>query len=154
MIEVEGLDGLHRKLGAALHPVGDLVKETTEFAYKTAQEKAKPDIHAKGTIAKQIKMSLGAGTIPLSAKVYNPSVIARVIEEGRRPGGKLPSVTNVGRWAAAHGLSAKPFLVARSFQRRGTKGVFFMKGAAEATTKKLPELIGKAAKAIERAFGR
>lgn len=153
-IKVEGLEQLQRKIRKLTEPIGPLIEEIVEFAYEKAKEGAKPDVHAKGTIASQMKKELAPGPMPLHGKVYNPSVIAKVIEEGRKPGGKLPSVTNVGRWAEAHGLAAPAFKVARAFQQRGTKGVKFMEKAREATEKKLPKLLKGAAQKIEKGWGR
>jgi hypothetical protein len=158
-VEVQGLVELRRKLDRATEPVGDLIREAGEFAQKKTAEYAKPHPADKGTLGQGITLALKGTPIPLEAYVRpNRRIagIAATVEEGRPPG-KRPSVDAIERWAWAHGYLARGkrgWKLAQQIAERGTKGVKMFERAAVDTERKIAELVGNAAKAIEARFQR
>lgn len=156
-VQVEGLEKLlgkldaHRLLGG---PVHGLMEESAKFATKQAVEELERPVGATGRLAKAIKYSLAAGPIPLEAKVYHATPISLHVHEGRPAGLPQPPIAAMERWAARAHIGVAPFVLAKRIKERGTKGLFFMKKAAEATAQKLPEFVGKATRAIESIWGK
>jgi len=160
-VEVQGLEKLKAKLGRALEPVEMGLTQLAEYILKEARRRAKPHAADKGTLGNALKVDFAGKGMALSATVYFPPEsmaarrtrgIAMTVEEGRCPG-KPPPVKAIERWAKAHGIATRPWLLAQLIGKRGTKGIHFMAGAAEAGEKKAHELCKSAAVAIERKFG-
>jgi hypothetical protein len=154
-VEVEGVDRLRRKLDASKVPWRAVIEDAAKFAQAKAAEYAKPHPVDTGALGAKISFKLSASPTALEAYVRpNRAVVglARTVEEGRRPG-KPPPAATIERWARRHGIRESGWKLAQEIRRRGTKGVKMFERAAKETEKKLPELIGKAAKAIERKFG-
>jgi hypothetical protein len=154
-VEVQGLEKLKAKLGRALEPVEMGLTQLAEYILKEARTRAKPHSWNKGTLGNAVKVSFAGKGMALSATVAPQKAvmgIAYTIEEGRRPG-KPPPVKAIGRWAKAGGITTNPWLLAQVIKRRGTRGIHFMAGAAEAGEKKAHELCKSAAVAIEKKFG-
>jgi len=153
--EVQGLEKLKAKLGRALEPVEEGLAKLAEYIRGEAKTRAKPHAADKGTLGNVIKVSFAGKGMALSATVAPPKSVVGIalsVEEGRRPG-KPPPVKAIKRWAVAHGIVTNPWLLAQDIKRRGTRGIHFMAGAAEAGEKKAHELCKTAAAAIERKFG-
>ena len=153
---IEGAAAIKRKLDQMLDPAEDEFKKLVDFVHKEAQRRAKPHSWNKGTLGKVIKVDFAPAGRALEAKVSLPRAvvgIGRTIEEGRKPG-KPPPVSAIKRWAEAGGITTKPWTLVQIIRRRGTKGIYFMAGAAEAGEKKAKEILKSTAAAIERAWGR
>jgi len=160
-IEVQGIEKLKAKLGRALGPVEMGLTQLAQYIHNEVRRRAKPHAADKGTLGNATKVEFAGKGMSLSAKVYFPSDnmgarrtqgIAMTVEEGRSPG-TPPPVKAIKRWAVAHGITTNPWLLAQLIGKKGTKGIHFMAGAAEAGEKKAHELCKSAAVAIERKFG-
>ena len=152
-IDLKGDKALRRKLGVLLSPTRPMMEELVGFVQGEAKAGTKPHAVDKGTLGNTVKSSLSPEPVPLSARVFTRSGVARTIEEGRKPG-KPPPVAPLERWASRHGITENAWKLVQQIRRRGTRGVFFMRKAAEAGQRKAPELIRKAAQQIERNWGR
>jgi hypothetical protein len=153
-VEVQGVEKLKAKLGRALEPIEEGLGKLAQYIREEAKRRAKPHSWNKGTLGNAIKVSFAGKGMTLSATVAPPKAvmgIAYTIEEGRRPG-RPPPVRAIKRWADAGGIKTKPWLLVQDIKRRGTRGIHFMAGAAEAGEKKAHELCKTAAAAIERKF--
>jgi hypothetical protein len=89
----------------------------------------------------------------LHARVFHATPISEHVEKGRPAGLPQPPVAAMERWANRAGIATPPFVLAKQIKERGTKGVFFMKQAAETVGKKLPDLARQAVAKIERMWG-
>ena len=149
-----GLEKLQQKLKRALEPVEQALANLADFVRGEAERQAKPHAADKGTLGRAVKVSFSGAGVALSATVAPPRAtmgLAYTIEEGRRPG-KQPPSASIGRWAKAHGIATNAWVLVKLIKERGTKGIHFMAGAAEAGEKKAPELLRKAGVEIERRF--
>lgn len=136
-----GVEELERKLTSKLwkQPLRELFKSATDVAEIKAKREAPKatgsmsrDIHAKISTTKAIVH------MPRNLDYYH------VMERGRRPGGRLPPLDAISRWAAVKGISQSAvFPIARSIARRGIKGRFFMRQGFVATQKAMPGLLRK-----------
>lgn len=86
---------------------------------------------------------------PLSARVYSTLAYARVMEEGRRAGARMPPPAALVGWMGRHGMTGSSFALARAIQRRGIKGRFFVRAAARALRSGMPALVDRAVARIE-----
>jgi hypothetical protein len=158
VVTIEGVEALQRKLHGATEPIGGIVREAGQFARDKTAQYAKPHAADKGTLGQGITLKLSAGVVPLEAVIAPNSRIAGIaqtVEEGRPPGHR-PSVARIERWAWAHGYlprTSRGWKLAQKIAREGTKGVFMFRHGAKDTEAKIKELVGKAARAIERKFG-
>jgi len=155
-VNVKGLDALILKLGHVTDPVKEMVEDAGKYAWAELKISAKPHAGDKGTIGKASKFEFGGAGVALQARIspaQSMKGIARVIEEGRKPG-KGPPFKAIEKWGLAHGMAPKTGWKLRSaIKTHGTKGVFMFAKAAEATSKHFPGLLKKAAAAVEKAWG-
>jgi len=155
-VKIIGLEQLTKKLQAD-HLLGPPIKKAMQksmlFVEGEARKGAKPHAVDTGELARSIKSSLGPEAVPLSAKVFTNKIYALPAEFGRKPG-KMPPVDAIAGWVRRHGIGVPPFVIARAIGRRGTKGIFYMKKAAEAGQKKIPGFFKEAASAIEKIWGK
>ena len=160
-VEVQGLDKLVKKLKGALEPLRPVFKELVELVERETEEATKPHPGDVGKLGRgdTIRSALAPSGQPLGGRVFTRSAIAIEVQEGRRPG-RPPPVKAMTRWAERHteliGAVTKKtgFRLARAIGRKGSRGVRFMEKGAEAGEKKAPELLRKAARDIERDWGR
>lgn len=156
-VNVKGLDALILKLGHVTDPVKGMVEEAGRYGWAQLKVFAKPHPGDKGTIGNASKFEFGGVGLAIQARISPlPSMkgIARVIEEGRKPG-KGPPFKAIEKWGLAHGMAPKTGWKLRSaIKTRGTKGVHMFAQAAEATSKHFPGLLKKAAATIEKAWGK
>ena len=67
----------------------------------------------------------------LRGVVASPLEYAPAVEYGRRPGGRMPPVAAIERWAQrVIGVRGLGYIIARSIARRGTRGAFMFQTAA------------------------
>jgi hypothetical protein len=155
-VKIEGMDRLlakldgHKLLGG---PLKTALQKAALYVEGEARKGAKPHSVDTGELARSIKSELGPGAIPLHARVYSDKIYAYPAEFGRKPG-KMPPVKAIAAWATRHGITIAPFVLARAIGKHGTKGLFYMKHAAEAGAKKIPTFMAEAAKAIEATWSK
>lgn len=119
-----------------------LLTDAALLGTKVAREGAPRDTAA-------LIRSIQSEVRPLSARVYTPLTYALTMEEGRRPGAKMPPPDALVGWIRRHGLTVSPFVLARSIARRGIRGRFFMKAAKQAVQGAMPRFISEAAARIQ-----
>lgn len=153
-VKVEGLEKLQGKLGKVLQAVRPLLEKAAKFATKEAVTRLDERPGATGRLATATKWDLAPGAIPLHARVFHATPISLDVERGRPVGRPQPPTAAMERWANRAGISVHPFVLARQIKQRGTKGVFFMKKAAEATQKKMSQFVNEAAASIESMWGK
>lgn len=162
-VTVQGADELRIKLGRTLQPVEKAIAELAAYVNTEAKRRAKPHAADKGTLGNVIATSLSGGGANIKAEVYVPyeshvQGIAWSIEEGRPPD-KRPSLARIAVWAFRHGYLANDDLagvyrLAQRIKSQGTKGVYFMRDAAEAGTKKAQETMANLKIQIEEMWAR
>jgi hypothetical protein len=152
-VKIEGLDKLQRKLARTLDAIRPMLEDAAKLGTKEVVDILEGRPGATGRLAQATKYELAPGAIPLHARVFHATPISEHVEEGRPPGLPQPPVAAMERWANRAGIGTPPFVLAKQIKERGTKGVFFMKKAAEAVGKKLPELASQAVAKIERMWG-
>jgi len=153
-VKIEGLEKMQAKLAKVPQAWKPLLEEAAKFATKEAVTRLDERPGATGKLATATKWKLAPGAIPLHARVFHATPISLDVERGRPAGRPQPPIAAMERWARRAGISVHPFVLARQIKQRGTKGVFFMKKAREATAKKVPELVKEAAASIEKMWGR
>lgn len=128
-------------------PLRKTMDELSLLAQARAREGAPRDT---GTLAR----SLLREAQPLMSRVYSLLVYAPVMERGRRPGAKMPPPDALAGWARRHGFRpGMEFVLARAIARRGIRGRFFMRAAAEAVQRALPRALADLGARIERFWG-
>lgn len=152
-IKVEGLEKLQHKLARVPEAIRPMMEKAAKYATGEAVDILEGRPGATGRLAQATKYELGPGAIPLHARVFHATPISEHVEKGRPPGLPQPPVAAMERWANRAGISVPPFVLAKQIKQYGTKGVFFMKQAAERTAKKLPELAKEAVASIEKMWG-
>jgi hypothetical protein len=152
-VKVEGLEKLQRKLGRTLDAVKPMLDDAGKYAIKEAVDILEGRPGATGRLAQATKSELAPGAIPLHARVFHATPISEDVEIGRPAGRPQPPIAAMERWAGRAGIDVPPFVLAKQIKERGTKGVFFMKQAAEAVGKKMPELARQAVAKIESMWG-
>lgn len=149
VIELRGLEGVLQRStpGHLLEPAMDrLLRDAALYAERAAREGSPKDT---GALARSFASEVRPGL----ARVYSPLVYAPVMELGRRPGARMPPPRALAGWARRHGLAGQEYVLARSIARRGIKGRFFLRKAAEGLARvELPRLIRQAVSAIEAAW--
>jgi len=129
----------------AVAPIAKMFNMAAVIAERTARKGAPSDTGA-------LKRSLTVETTPLSARVFSVLPYAIVMEQGRRPGARMPPPSALAGWARRHppkgGGKSSLFALARHIGKRGIKGRFFMKAAKDDVERQLPSLIDKAAREI------
>lgn len=149
-IEVEGIPELNKRIRNVqqMKPLQMLLDEASLIAQAAAIEGAPRDTG-------ELQRSIQRDVQPFSARVYTLKSYAEVMEFGRSPGGKMPPPQALAGWARRHGRDTSPsglFVLARSIARRGIKGRFFMRKAADKTRRELPRLVQKMADRIENVW--
>lgn len=149
-IDIQGGEKLRGKIRslATLGFIRAAIRDMTLFAEKEAKSNAPRDT---GALARDIR----AEVKPLSGRVHMPRNLEyfRVQEEGRKPGAKMPPPSELRGWARRHGFDTSPgalFILARAIARRGIKGRFYMRKAAQSTERALPSRLRKTAHQVER----
>ena len=154
-VETHGLDKLLLKLGHVTDPVKKTVEEAGKYAQKELRVFAKPHPGDKGTIGTSSRLvfsGIGADIQVLLTPAAQMKGIARVIEEGRKPG-KGASAKSLKVFAARHGIVGDKGLVWRmrnAIKAHGTKGVHMFAKTSEATEKEMGALLKKCASSIEK----
>lgn len=152
-VKVTGLDELLKKLDAA-DTVGIPVRKAMEKSLISIQADArvgaKPHGGDTGELARSIEYRLEPAAIPLDGTVFTRLDRAVPVEYGRRPG-RMPPVSAIANFLRRHGGDVSmAFIVARGIARRGTRGVFYMKKAADAAPKNIQRFFRDAASEIEK----
>lgn len=160
-LEIEGLQALQRKLARVgdFRPVIELVEETTKFVEEEAERGARgdvpPNVGKLGTgdnIRQQVEAFSPGGPF---GKVFTRSPIVVEVDQGRKPGGRMPPIALMAIWATRHGIDARRgFYLARAIARQGSKGVKFFAKAEEAGSRRIRELAPGAARGIAQEFRR
>lgn len=135
-----------------LEPVEGVVREAALFAEKRVRERS---FATRDTSA--LARSWSSEIRGLSAEVFSPLQYAIVEEEGRRPGAKAPPSEALRGWARRHGFPTSRgalFVLARAIGRRGRKGRFHLRGATDDLERRLPGMLGDAARAIVSSINR
>lgn len=144
-VQVRGLAELARRTpDRLLQPVlRELLTHAALYAERAAREGAPKDTaNLARSIAHEVRPEL--------ARVYSPLLYARVMELGRRPGARMPPPAALRGWARRHGMAGLEFVLARSIARRGIRGRFYMRKAAEGLARaELPRLIERARRRLE-----
>lgn len=149
-LHITGLEHVLSKLHPSLYrpALTLLLKDAALHAERTAREGAPKDTSALArSITSEVK-----GT---SARVYSTLAYASVMEEGRRPGARMPPPQALLGWLGRHGIPASfAFVVARAIGRRGIKGRFFMRAAKQALSRALPGMGDTALRRIHEEWRR
>lgn len=80
----------------------------------------------------------------LSGQLVNTAKYAPFVHFWRRPWWKLPPFderSSLAKWINRQGISAPPFLIARSIAKKGTKANPFLKRALDQEKWKIPQII-------------
>lgn len=149
-LRIQGLERVLGKLTPELYrpAMKQLLTDAAVLAERTAREAAPKDTSA-------LARSITSQVQPLAARVYSTLAYASVMEEGRRPGAKMPPPQALLGWMSRHGMSGvSPFVLARAISRRGIKGRFFFQKAKDALDRALPGLADAAARRVKEEWER
>jgi hypothetical protein len=155
-MEIKGLPELMKKLSLITDPFFVALDDLTNFAEQETRAGAKPHAGDLGTLSRgqMIRHELSAPGTPLSqlhAKVYTRSPIVIAADQGRDPGGRMPPVGALARWAPRHGINERrAFFLARAIGRRGSKPIEFFRKALEKTAHEADAVLRETARKIER----
>jgi hypothetical protein len=137
-IDLRGLENVRRGLDqqAMVRDVAGIIKDLGLIAQRGAKEKVARDTGALGR-------SISLESRPLQARVFTDRNLtyARVVEEGRNAGSRMPPPNALRGWARRHGMGTDPgtlFVLARAIARRGTRGRFFMRWGYGLAERALP----------------
>ncbi|MGD9889692.1 MAG: hypothetical protein AB7R89_25785 [Dehalococcoidia bacterium] len=146
-IRIEGLERISKKATPDILTPGLslIVREAALTAQREARNEAPKDTSA-------LARSILADIKPLSAEVSTSLAYAQAMEEGRRPGARMPPPAALAGWARRHGYGGSLFVLARAIGRRGIKGRFYMRKGADATRRALPGIVRRGAALIVRAW--
>ena len=151
IVVATGVKAMQDRLGPQIvaGPQRRLLKHAAVFAERHARENAPSDKN-------DLKRSIVHEVHDDHARVFTPFLYGAVQEFGRRPGQKAPPSKALEGWVRRK-LKPKPrevkglaFVIARSIGRKGFKGKFFFRGAAEATRRKMPGWVKQMAREVER----
>jgi hypothetical protein len=123
-----------------------VIQRVLQLSALTAQREAQQaayEFKDTATLARSITSDITGTT----ARVWSPLTYAAVMEQGRRPGAKMPPPAALAGWARRHGFQTDPgslFVLARAIGRRGIAGRFYFRRAAEALQRQLPSIIAQA----------
>lgn len=163
-VEVEGGDTIARVLKDPKLWVPSvnrrIIDDAAKAGEKTARRAAKPHAVDKGTLGRAVRLKFLS---PLEAIIdLAPSVrgVARVVEEGRRPG-RRPPYGAIKRWGEAHGVIPAGRGASKYVQElrdrirdEGTRGVHFMEQASEVADKLVRSGVPRASSDIEATWER
>lgn len=146
-MQVLGVPQLQRRLGSdfLVRGVRGLLTRLTLKGERWAKEGIKVDT---GALARGMQSEVRG----LTGRVFNPLGYARAVDEGRRPGARMPPPAALVGWIRRHAPGMSPFVLARAIGRRGIKGRFFMKAALGKLRNTLPGEIRKAQRDIQQAW--
>ncbi len=148
--QVSGLEKLKKRLGPGV--LNKALERGIAEASEISQEKAEGFVpRDTGAIANDLTTEVRG----LEATIFSTLPHARLVEYGRKPGGKLPPPDALEGWATRHGFRSRGtsvFVLARSIAQRGIKGRFFMRRAGRATKRALPRIFKRVASEMEREF--
>ncbi len=153
-IEVTGLQEVTRKLQTdAL--LGESLSTAMEASAINVQRLARQNAPSwRNVLRNSITYDLKGSILPLQARIgpmRGPATqYASVMEFGREAGSRQPPVAAITPWALAKGLN--PYVVARLIARKGIKGRFYMKRAAQESQEFIRRRFEDAVKDIERRF--
>ena len=139
-IQIEGLDDLRRKLTPRTYEkaVATLMEDIAIVGERTAKQRAPRDTGA-------LKRSIHSDARPLSARIFSNLAYAVPVELGRGKGKRPPPPNALHGWLRRHGKpQSAAYVVARAIGKRGIKGRFFMKAAADAIRFKMPSMVKRA----------
>src|SRR3990167_2324481 len=108
-VEVEGLERLLRKLKDVPEPLWDLFGDVIKFAEQQTESGAKPHPGDLGKLSKgnNVRSELSPRGTPLAqlqGRVFTNSPIVVEVDQGRAPGGRMPPIKSMQRWAERHGI--------------------------------------------------
>jgi len=149
-IEVEGLDKLRKKLSPRTYEkaVATMMEDIAIVGERTAKQRAPRDTGA-------LKRSIHSDARPMSARIFSNLSYAVPVEVGRGKNKRMPPPHALHGWLRRHGKpQSAAYVVARAIGRRGIKGRFFMKAAADAIRFKLPSMVERASGDIAKRWSR
>lgn len=84
------------------------------------------------------------------AEISSPLASAAVLNDGRRPGSRMPPVDALVDWGAAHGFVTKGqlYLLARAIGIHGFVGLHFMEKAVEDIEAAMPRVLAEAGDSV------
>lgn len=156
-VDPRTLRRISEKLGGWGHePIwDDVLKEAMEDLLndmeRAARIKAKPHLVDTGTTARFIESEISS-TKPLQGRLFTNQKGALAIDQGRKPGGRMPPEKPIADWMRRHKVDAPVFLIRRSIARKGTKGLHFMEAAAKEAEKSIKKYADKAMFEIQRSW--
>lgn len=150
-VQITGIPELQAKFNAVaqLKPIATMIDRLSLIAQRVARQGAPRDTAT-------LQRSIVREVQPLMARIYSPLVYAPVMESGRAAGSTMPPPDALAGWAARHGFGTDKgtlFVLARAIARRGIKGRFFMKAAADAVQAAIPAEMSRAAGDIANTYG-
>lgn len=102
------------------------------LAYLQAEVQKNTPVDTGITRGSIFTASRGSSLADLRGTVASPLEHTIVLEEGRRPGGRMPPVAIIERWAQrVIGVSGLGYVIARAIARRGTKAHHMFRNAAD-----------------------
>lgn len=154
-ITVTGIEPILAKLNGNVLLAQPITQAMTASALEVERLARSNAPKWRNLLASSITYDLIGHPIPLEARIGPArgatTPYAAVMEYGRRPG-KQPPIAAISAWANAHGIP--PFVLARSIGRKGIKGRFYMRRAAEAAGPFVQRQFDNAARKIEAAWKR
>lgn len=147
VVTLKGADAVLRKLDPRLYQPA-LVELLTSAAL-TAEVVAK---NGAPTDTAALARSITSQVTPPTARVFSTLAYAPVVELGRTPGAAPPPPDALVGWMRRHGMTGDPWRLARAIGRRGIRGRFFFRAAAQATIRALPGLLDRAVGRVEAAW--
>ena len=127
--------------------ISDPMLETMEHLAEIAQTEATVQSRSRG-VAREIMSDVS----PFLARVKIPLAYGPTLNRGRAKGAKMPPPDALKAWADANHYEGSLFVLARSIQRRGTKGRFFMRKARAAVRRAMTGEVSRLEGQIERRF--
>ena len=149
-IQMEGLDDLRRKLTPRTYEkaVATLMEDIAIVGERTAKQRAPRDTGA-------LKRSIHSDARPMSARIFSNLAYAVPVELGRGKGKRMPPPNALRGWLRRHGKpQSAAYVVARAIGKRGIKGRFFMKAAADAIRFKMPSMVRRASDDIAKRWSK
>ena len=128
-------------------PLAEVISEATLLTERHAKQGAPYDVSP-------LKRSLVGDAQPMHGRVFSTLNYAAPMEFGRSAGQKPPPPESLVGWLSRHGNFTTPWVLARAIARRGVKGRFFMKKAAQKTQDALPGMLTKMGIKIDREFSK
>ena len=153
-VRIEGLEELQRKLRdprTLKDPTNKILFRSRKAGLNAARE---PLSNAgTGLAHRSISASFSKKTGIVRIFSRMPLARAKSIEEGTRPGKRVP-LPRLIRWRMAvnHRLTAEK--LQKRIRERGSEGLYFMENAADTIEQNLPRYIADASREIERQWAK